>query len=84
MANPSDKSQIIINILKQEKKNGCNNSVVIGGIDEFITEQIELIPPKFHLKTPYSLLDVQERLNWISSLIMFYETPKEKRSKPII
>ena len=47
MANPSDKSQIIINILNQEKKNGCNNSVVIGGIDEFINEHIEYIFVRF-------------------------------------
>ena len=53
MTNSFDKSQTIISILTQEKKNGCDNSVVIGGIDEFINEHIEFIPAKFHLKTPY-------------------------------
>ena len=81
MTNPSDKSQIIINILNQEKKNSCNNSVVIGGIDEFINEHIELIPAKFHLNTPYRSLNMQDRLGWISSLIRFFETPTDKNKK---
>ena len=81
MTNSFDKSQTIISILTQEKKNGCNNSVVIGGIDEFINEHIEFIPAKFHLKTPYRSLNVQQRLKWASGLISFFDTPKIKKTR---